>query len=154
MNATTILLALSIAGAGSAGAVLIPGGGPPRSDCYIEFDVKGGSRLGIRGVECTDGDPACDFDGACDGHCRFDVAVCLNQRDPELPNCNAPFPPSALLRAAERGQGQAGLSFPSFASSACGAFVGVDTPVLKARRRPGRRIKTLALSPTRPRRDV
>ena len=154
MKANAIVLALSIAGAGGAGAVLLPGGGPPRSDCYVEFDVKGGSQLGIRGVECTDGDPTCDFDGACDGNCRFDVAVCLNQRDPDLPNCTAPFPPSALLRAAERGQGQAGLAFPSFASSACGAFVGVDTPVLKARRRPGRRIKTLAVSPTRPRRDV
>ena len=154
MKAIAILLGMSIAGAGSAGAVLIPGGGPPRSDCYVEFDVEGGSPLGIRGVECTDGDPACDFDGACDGNCRFNVAVCLNQPDPALPNCTAPFPPSGLLRAAERGLGQAGLAFPSFASSACGAFVGVDTPVLKARRRPGRRIKTLAVSPTRPRRDV
>jgi hypothetical protein len=154
MKANAILLALSIAGAGSAGAVLIAGGGPPKSDCFVELDVKGGSQLGIRGVECTDGDPACDFDGACDGNCRFDVAVCLNQRDPDVPNCTAPFPPSALLRASERGLGQAGLSFPSFASSACGAFVGVDTPVLKARRRPGRRIKTLAVSPTRPKRDV
>jgi hypothetical protein len=154
MKANAILLAISIAGAGSAGAVLVPGGGAPKSDCYLEFDVKGGSQLGIRGVECTDGDPSCDFDGACDNNCRFDVAVCLNQRDPDLPNCTAPFPPSALLRASERGLGQAGLSFPSFASSACGAFVGVDTPVLNARRRPGRRIKTLAVSPTRPRRDV
>jgi hypothetical protein len=154
MKAFAIVLTLSIAGAGSAGAVLIPGGGPPRSDCYLELDVKGGSQLGIRGVECTDGDPTCDFDGACDNNCRFEVAVCLNQPDPDLPNCTAPFPPSALLRASERGLGQAGLSFPSFASSACGAFVGVDTPVLKARRRPGRRIKTLAVSPTRPRRDV
>ena len=154
MKANAIVLALSIAAAGSAGAVLIPGGGPPKSDCFLELDVKGGSQLGIRGVECTDGDPTCDFDGACDGNCRFDVAVCLNQQDPGLPNCNAPFPPSALLRASERGLGQAGLAFPSFASSACGAFVGVDTPVLKARRRPGRRIKTLAISPTRPRRDV
>ena len=154
MKAIAIMLGLSLAGAGSAGAVLIPGGGPPKSDCYLELDVKGGSQLGIRGVECTDGDPSCDFDGACDGNCRFDVAVCLNQPDPDLPNCTAPFPPSALLRASERGLGPAGRAFPSFASSACGAFVGVDTPVLKARRRPGRRIKTLAVSPTRPRRDV
>ena len=154
MNAIAIVVGLAIAGAGSAGAVLIPGGGPPKSDCYLELDVRGGSQLGIRGVECTDGDPTCDFDGACDGNCRFDVAVCLNQRDPDLPNCKPPFPPSALLRTAERGRGQAGLAFPSFASSACGAFVGVDTPVVKARRRPGRRIKTLAVSPARPRRDV
>jgi hypothetical protein len=51
MKAIAIVLGLSIAGAGSAGAVLIPGGGPPRSDCYVEFDVEGGSPLGIRGVE-------------------------------------------------------------------------------------------------------
>jgi hypothetical protein len=33
-------------------------------------------------LDCADGDPRCDFDGAADGRCRFHVAVCLNNRDP------------------------------------------------------------------------
>ena len=148
LTLTTILVA-SLARV--AGAVLIPGGGPPRPDCYLEFDVEA-REVSARVAECTDGDPSCDFDGACDDSCRFNVAVCLNQADPALPNCAAPFPPSALLRAGERGFDPVGLRFPSFGSSACGAFVGVDAPV-RARGRPGRRIKTIAVSPTRPKRD-
>src|SRR5258706_14787850 len=78
-----------------ARAALLPGGGSPRSDCYLEFQVNG-HELTARNVECTDGDPACDLDGACDGTCRFGVAVCLNQRDPTLPNCTPPFPPAGF----------------------------------------------------------
>jgi hypothetical protein len=49
-----------------ARAVLIPGGGPPRCDCYLEFDVQARA-LTAHTAECTDGDPTCDRDGACDG---------------------------------------------------------------------------------------
>jgi hypothetical protein len=131
-----------------AGAALLPGGGSPRSDCYLEFEVQG-RELSARVAECTDGDPDCDLDGACDGDCRFGVAACLNQRDPTLPNCT---PPAALLRVQERGRDQVGLRIPDFASSACGAFVSVDTPASK-RKRAGRRIRALAISPDRPPRD-
>ena len=137
--------------AGFVGAALIPGGGPPRTDCYLMFDV-GGQEVSARAVECTDGDPTCDSDGECDGTCRFQIAVCLNQNDPRLPNCTPPVPGSPLDRANELGRNPAGLLFPSFASSACGAFVGVDTPVTR-RARPGQRIRALAVSPNRPRRD-
>ena len=145
------LLVILVALASPAGAVLLPGGGSPRSDCYLEFDVQARA-LTSRNAECTDGDPSCDLDGACDGSCRIGVAACVNQNDPALPNCTPPFRPSALLRVNERGRDQVGLNVPSFASSACGAFVSVDTPVTR-RRRPGRRIRALALSPDRPPRD-
>jgi len=141
-----------IALAAPAGAVRIAGGGPPRSDCYLELDVQGATRLSTRAAECTDGDPTCDGDGACDGTCRFAIATCLNQSDPALPNCTPPFPPSALLLAGERGKDPIGLAIPSFASSACGAFVNVDVPVTR-RARPGRRIVAVAVSSSRPKRD-
>jgi hypothetical protein len=142
---------LTLAAFGSwAGAVLLPGGGSPRSDCYLEFEVQG-RELSARAAECFDGDPSCDLDGACDGGCRFGVAVCLNQNDPALPNCTPPLP-AALLRVNERGRDQVGLRIPSFASSACGAFVSVDTPVSR-RKQAGRRIRTVAVSPGRPPRD-
>lgn len=146
-----VLLVILVALASPAGAVLLPGGGSPRSDCYLELDVQARA-LTSRSAECTDGDPSCDLDGACDGSCRIGVAACVNQHDPALPNCTPPFPPSALLRVNERGRDQVGLNIPSFASSACGAFVSVDTPVTR-RKRPGRRIRALALSPDRPPRD-
>jgi hypothetical protein len=130
--------------------VLLPGGGTLRSDCYLEFEV-GGGELSARGVECADGDPSCDLDGACNGRCRFAVSICVNQVDPALPSCT---PPAGLLRASERGAHQVGLRFPALASSACGAFVGVDAPIRRHGRRPGRRIRTTAISPGRPRRDT
>lgn len=141
-----------IALAAPAGAALIAGGGPPRSDCYLELDVQGATRLSTRAAECTDGDPTCDGDRACDGTCRFAIATCLNQSDPALPNCTPPFPPSALLLAGERGKDPIGLAIPPFASSACGAFVNVDVPVTR-RARPGRRIVAVAVSSSRPKRD-
>jgi len=138
-----------VALAAPAGAVRIAGSGPPRSDCYLELDVQGATRLSTRAAECADGDPACDGDGTCDGICRFAIATCLNQSDPALPNCK---PPSALLLAGERGKDPIGLAIPPFASSACGAFVNVDVPVTR-RARPGRRIVAVAVSSSRPKRD-
>lgn len=135
----------------SARAVLIPGGGPPRSDCYLEFDVQAHA-LTAHTAECIDGDPTCDHDGACDGSCRVAVAACLNQHDPAVPNCTPPFPPTGLVRVLERGRHQVGLRIPDFASSACGALVDVDVPATR-RKRTGRRIRTIAISPGRPPRD-
>ena len=132
-----------------AGAVRLPGGGGARSDCFLEFEV-GGSEISARRVECADGDPSCDLDGACDDSCRFGVSICLNQVDPALPDCR---PPAGLLRASERGIDPVGLRFPALASSACGAFVGVDAPIRRQGKRPGRRVRTVAVSPDRPRRD-
>ena len=132
-----------------AGAVRLPGGGNPRSDCYLEFDV-GGGEISTRRVECADGDPSCDLDGACDDSCRFGVSVCVNQDDPAVPNCR---PPAGLVRASERGSDPVGLRFPALASSACGSFVDVDAPIKRNGKRPGRRVRTVAVSPDRPRRD-
>jgi len=64
-------------GAGRAGAQCPPtcagGGGPPATDCFLAFG-------GVTGklVACTDGDPACDLDGAIDGTCTFGVTACTN----------------------------------------------------------------------------
>jgi hypothetical protein len=82
-------------------AGLIPGGGPVRSDCYVELKVVGIDNPGPdvrsgRVVSCTDGDP-CDTDGECgNGSCTFSVAVCINQTDPNLPACH---PPTGLQKA-------------------------------------------------------
>lgn len=56
---------------------LIPGGGKSAADCYAELDVQGAGAS--TKVVCTDGDPACDTDGQCQGVCTFAVGLCLNQ---------------------------------------------------------------------------
>lgn len=152
MSRTLFVLLAFATFAWPADAARVAGGGSPRTDCFLELDVKGAHRLSTRAAECTDGDPACDLDGQCDGACRLGIAVCLNQADPALPNCNPPAPPLPLLQANERGRNPVGLDFPSFAGSACGAFASVDVPVTR-RARIGRRVITVAVSPTRPRRD-
>jgi len=50
-----------------------------RHECLIAFDgVAAGA--GSQRVFCRDGDPHCDVDGAVDGHCTFDVRLCVNVR--------------------------------------------------------------------------
>jgi hypothetical protein len=56
----------------------VPGGGNPAADCYGALDVRGADGSSRR-IICVDGDPACDADGACQGSCTFEIAVCLNQ---------------------------------------------------------------------------
>ena len=64
-------------------------GGKGRADCYSEFEVTNVATA--KTVDCTDG-TACDADGACDGTCTIDVALCLNQTDANDPKCT-PHPP-------------------------------------------------------------
>jgi hypothetical protein len=71
----------------------IAGGGSRRTDCLMEFMSVGPVTLNKRGtvvkrlLRCSDGDPACDLDGARDGQCTFGVAVCFGNRDPRYPGC-------------------------------------------------------------------
>src|SRR6516225_8453642 len=108
------VLALGLARPASAG--LIPGGGKAASDCYAEFDVQGAS--GSNKVICTDGEPGCDTDSACQGTCTFRVAVCLNQTN--VAGCT----PKPFKKPAKVG---AGLVPPSVldGSPVCGAFMNV-----------------------------
>jgi hypothetical protein len=78
---TRLLTVLSSLG---ALVVLVPaasadfaGGKAAKSDCYVVY--KGFAiTKGKNKSECTDGDPACDTDGACDGSCTFSVTACTN----------------------------------------------------------------------------
>ena len=45
-------------------------------------------------LNCSDGDLACDLDGARDGRCTFGVAVCFANADPRYPRCT----PSTVKR--------------------------------------------------------
>lgn len=72
----------------------VAGGGSSRTDCALELLVHPPPPLDRRGVprnriDCYEGD-ACDADPDLGNHlCRFDLRLCINNRDPRLPGCAA-----------------------------------------------------------------
>src|SRR6185436_17898897 len=93
MGAAVVALAFAVpASAACPGACPVPGGGPKRTDCYVQF---GGLAPNLpaakpRRVRCADGDPTCDTDGVVNGACRFVVSACLNTTDSRFPTCQSP----------------------------------------------------------------
>src|SRR5262249_28569373 len=124
------------------------GGGKAGADCEGGFDVQGAS--GSNKVTCTDGEPGCDTDSACQGTCTFRVAVCLNQTN--VSGCT----PKPLKKPAKAG---APLVPPSVldGSAACGEFV--DVPVTlkggaKHNKKNVKRIKLTAIVNGKPARET
>lgn len=65
---------------------LVPARGPRRRACAGEWLLERSVFLTRRGIPraiqtCRDGDPSCDVDGAVDGRCTLNVALCLNVFD-------------------------------------------------------------------------
>lgn len=135
-------------------AETLPGGGSASSDCYAALDVAGGTVSTTPStVTCTDGDPACDADGACgNGACDVIVRLCVNLD--QVGGCTAP----TELRSAVVRKG----SVPSPASLSgfqCGDDV-VQTITMRTRKgkpKPGRLVlRAVAKAPldVTPRTDV
>src|SRR5262249_7170077 len=93
MGAAVVALGLvSVASAACPDSCPVPGGGPKRTDCYVEFDGLEPNLPAAkpRRVRCTDGATACDTDGVVDGAGRFVVSTCLTTRDARFPSCQSP----------------------------------------------------------------
>lgn len=101
----------------------VQGGGPRSTDCFAEFDGITASRGTL--VECTDGDPSCDTDGACDGTCEFLVRLCVNQ-------CSTP--PISISRLRLKGPALELPALPATAAT-CGGYTSVRVPAASGRRR-------------------
>jgi hypothetical protein len=74
-----LLSALAWLLAWPAAAEVFAGGGPPSKDCLAVFDLavtEPAERPNF--LSCTDGDASCDLDGAVDGVCHLEIAVCAN----------------------------------------------------------------------------
>ena len=65
----------------------VPGGGPAKSDCYVEW--SGITPNKGKNLDCQDGDPACDVDEKTNGVCVLGIGVCLAQTN--VPECT-PLP--------------------------------------------------------------
>ncbi len=131
-------------------AVLVPGGGSPRSDCLAQLDIDGVTTASSRSaVQCTEGDP-CDHDGCGNNSCRFQVALCLNR---STSSCTPPagglkkVVPKGLLKRLR-------IAVPDLKSSVCGAFLGVDVALKKNGKKKGKTTLALvAISTARPKKD-
>jgi hypothetical protein len=88
-NRTGFALALAVAGMASLAVAprataFVAGGGPARTDCFAAWKVTTDGTTanhGPTGVDCQDGDPACDIDGKADGVCTIAVSACAGAMD-------------------------------------------------------------------------
>jgi hypothetical protein len=87
LRAFTIIAAASgvaafVFTAGTASAVIVPGGGSSTTDCVAVFDAPGANSpappKAAKVIDCVDGDATCDDDGLRNGTCAFDIQVCIN----------------------------------------------------------------------------
>jgi len=70
--ATALLLPLAPARA------QVPGGGPAKSDCYVEW--SGVTPNKGKNLDCQGGDPSCEVDGVRNNLCVLGIGVCLARR--------------------------------------------------------------------------
>jgi hypothetical protein len=77
-------------------------GSSQATDCALEWQVDPNltTKKGLPGsaISCQDGQDFCDADGAFNGQCTFQVALCLNNQDPRLPQCVPTSVSSVTLR--------------------------------------------------------
>ena len=142
-----MVLALVLAPVATSVAGRFTGGDKKRSDCYAEFEVENVATASK--VECMEG-TACDADGQCNGQCTVNVALCLNQTDPNVPKCT-PEPPLLSVTS------DPSLEVPDLASTTCGRFTGVVVP-LKTKKhgaqRPGKdKVVVIAVANGKPTQD-
>src|SRR5256712_9120536 len=93
---------------------LVPGGGSARSDCYVEWQVTSPdvvANRGRTGIDCQDGDPACDVDGVQNGSCMLGGAVCAFQGN--IPRCTPREVTSVKLSRRAAPAGVQGPSLPA-----------------------------------------
>jgi hypothetical protein len=152
ISRAALVTLFSLAIVPSAGAGLLPGGGPAASDCYVELDVHGVAGTSNK-VTCQDGDP-CDVDGLCDGTCTFSVQSCLNQAG--IAGCTNT---GAVTLKKPKLKGARAVLASDIVKSAtapvCSAFGTIAVKTKAKGRKPGKATVTVtALSTSKPHRDA
>jgi hypothetical protein len=151
--------------AGSAAPGLVPGGGPTKSDCYVETAIEGITVPSERvqknkQVLITDGDVG-DTGPCGDEKCLVHAGLCINQTDPNLADCTPPSGLDSLIV-----KGKVNISAPQLLDgSACGAFVDIEVPTKVKRDKDGNiksakagkvklKLKAKGVAGTKPRTDT
>ncbi len=143
-------------------AVVIPGGGPTKSDCYISMKLPNvttalAPKPKNKELDCMDGDPACDSDGQCNNVCAMSAELCVLQ--PGILDCT---PPTAGLKKVVFKSHPITFTFQppaGLTSSACGSLLDLHLPVKvsnKGKKTPGVLKVTgnaVANKPTKPPKD-
>jgi hypothetical protein len=99
-------------------------------------------------IDCTDGDPACDADGAANGSCSFALRVCVATA---VIGCQA-----AAVTSLKATPTKLAIPLPAVPAStpACGAPTAVVVPLRRNGRRPGRvSVKLVAKSDGKPKKE-
>jgi hypothetical protein len=120
-----------------------PGTGSTASECYVTFEGIATGR-----VDCTDGDPTCDADGAANGTCSFAVRVCMATA---LTGCEV-----ATVTSLKATPTKLAIPLPAVPAStpACGAPASIVVPLRRNGRRPGKASVTfVAKSDGKPKRE-
>ncbi len=117
-NAVACALALFAGVAHAADGPFMPfaGGGAPATDCLLVTEIVGVAAA--HDARCTDGDPACDADGAANGTCVFRLRLCTNAAG--APACR----PDVVTRV----DAQAGGPFGALARTAADLAMPSDAP--------------------------
>lgn len=132
---------------------LIAGGGPARSDCQGGWLAPAPNR-GTLGIDCQDGDPACDLDRLANGVCAVAVGVCLHLDD--VPRCTPRQVQRAMVQASPKRLAKdlpVALPVPPptpVAAATCGSDTVVTLPLRltrHGRQKPSKRV-TLRLVTT------
>ena len=135
---------------------LVPGGGSARSDCYVEWQVTSPdvvANRGRTGIDCQDGDPACDVDGVQNGSCMLGVSICAFQGN--IPRCTPREVTSVKL---SRRAAAAGVQVPTLpaSSATCGPAALVTLPLRRGGKRPSKTVvfRMTARATGKPRKDT
>ena len=125
------------------------GGGAAKSDCYVVYEGLTINK-GANKSECTDGDPACDTDGQCQGTCSFGITACVNSTS--VAGCT----PSNTTAITVNGATLNLPTLPTSETDACGneAIIAVPTRTTAKGAKKGKlAVKVTATSVSKPKKD-
>ena len=128
----------------ATGHAYVQGGGPAKTDCFTAWQVTSpdvAANRGKTGVDCQDGDPACDVDGQTNGVCNVGVSLCAGVET--TPQCTPSEVSSVKL---SKRAVSSGVQAPTTVGS-CGPATIVSLP-LKQNKRGSHPSPTVVLSAT------
>jgi hypothetical protein len=107
----------------------------PANDCLVGLQDADSTTIATDQT-CTDGDAACDADGAADGTCTFHLRGCVNL---PVSGCT-PRPIKKVKFAAPHSRDKVVVTPVSGQpSSVCGSFIDFHVPLKKKGKKPGKR---------------